>query len=99
MNKIFRILFRLFIIVFIVANVASALFAYKFTHFNDNGYNIASPANAGIFHNAKTILFDGFSKIKNDVIPDSTFRVITLTTKNNLKLEGWYLKTDSVSKG
>ena len=33
------------------------------------------------------------------VVPDSTFQIVYLTTKDNLKLEGWYIKTDSLAKG
>jgi alpha-beta hydrolase superfamily lysophospholipase len=99
MKKFLKYFLRTLISLFIVLNIATAFFAYKFTHFNDNGFNVAVSDNSSSWHTAKTILFDGFSKLKNDVKPDSTFQVIYLTTKDNLKLEGWYLKTDSTPKG
>jgi uncharacterized protein len=101
MKKILKYFLRTFLVLFILINIFAIFYAYKFTHFYD-------PENIVVKkRNEKTNLekiADAFSgrnafKLKNNLVTDSTFQTVYLITKNNLKLQAWYIKTDSIAKG
>jgi alpha-beta hydrolase superfamily lysophospholipase len=101
MKKIVKYLFRILLFLFIFINIAAAFYAYKFTHFYDPENEVVKKYDAKTsWEKIKDALTGRHSiKLKNTVIPDSTFQTEYLTTKDNLKLEGWYIKTDSIAKG
>ena len=100
MKRLFRILLRIIIVIFILLNVIVAFHAYKFTHFYNNGaMALKKTADKNGWDKTKEILFGiNAEKKKNDVTTDSTFKTVYLKTKGSLKLEGWYIAADS-SKG
>lgn len=97
MKKILRITLKIVLILFILINIITAFHAYKFTHFYNSGeVVIKKKEDKSGWDKTREALF-GINAIKkqNTVIPDSTFKTVYLTTKNGLKLEGWYIATDS----
>ena len=95
-----RLVFWVLVIQFILLNISTFLHAGKLTRF----YNTASlkdqtePTN--IF--SKTWrLFNGrkYAKSTDNYRPIYNYETIVLQTKNELKIETWYAKADSASKG
>ncbi|UAY51905.1 alpha/beta hydrolase [Ferruginibacter albus] len=102
MKRLFKYLIRTFIVLFILVNVVMAFNAYKFTHFYDAQTETASKKieDKSKWDIIKGALFGiNYSKKPNSIIPDLTFKIIHVKTKDSIDLEGWYLKTDSVAKG
>ncbi len=85
-----KFLWTIFIF-FILVNFISATNAYKFTHFYDPGEVVIKPENKKTtFDHIGDIIFGkDYVKKKNAPLPDS-FSNVTLTTKNNIELAGWY---------
>ena len=101
MKKSLKYILRVSLLLFIFFNIVAIFYAYKFTHFYEKTNTICkkqvSKTNWQKIKNA--LSGDNALKLKNSIIPDSTFQTVYLTTKENLKLEGWYIKTDSIAKG
>lgn len=91
MKRFLKIILWTLIIVFILINFISATNAYKFTHFYDAGEVVIKPENKKTtWDHVNDILFGkDYIKKKNVPLPDS-FSTVILTTKDNIKLEGWY---------
>ena len=91
MKKFFKILLWVFIIFFILINFISATNAYKFTHFYNPGEVVIKPESQKTTweHISDIIFGKNYIKKKNVALPDS-FSKIILTTKDDIKLEGWY---------
>lgn len=101
MKKIIIFGLRILLVLFIVLNVITAFHAYKFTHFYDIGEaTIKSQAEKSKW-DVTSDLFFGIDAIKgrNNFVADSTFQTVYLYTKDSIKIEGWYFKTDSAAKG
>ncbi|MEP7238765.1 MAG: alpha/beta fold hydrolase [Ferruginibacter sp.] len=100
MNRFFKLLLRTLVVLFALLNIIVAFHAYKFTHFYNNGeIAIKRQEDKTGWDKTKEILFGiNAVKKKNNVTTDSTFKTIYLTTKDSIKLEAWYITTDS-SKG
>ncbi len=85
---------------FILFNISASLYAYKLSHFyNDPALRNATP-NQNVF--AKTWrLFSGPRLPKSVVtqFPNFTFDTVTFKTASGIYIDGWYGKTDSISKG
>lgn len=97
MRRSFKILLRGIIILFVLLNVVVAFHAYKFTHFYNVGeVTIKKMEEKTGWDKTKEILF-GINAVKqqNNNAADSTYKTITLTTKDSIKLEGWYIGADS----
>jgi len=97
MKRFFKILLRSLVILFVLLNVIVAFHAYKFTHFYNNGeITIKKTEEKTRWDKTKEILF-GINAVKqqNTNASDSTYQTITLTTKDSIKLEGWYIPADS----
>ncbi len=97
MKRFFKILLRSVVIVFVLLNIIVAFHAYKFTHFYNVGeISIKKGEEKTGWDKTKEILF-GINAVKqqNTNASDSTFQTITLTTKDSIKLEGWYIPADS----
>jgi hypothetical protein len=93
MKKILKIVFRAFIILFLLLNVVTAFHAYKFTHFYDAGSISVKPDSLKSgWQKAKEAFFGiNFAKQINSA-PDSSIQTVYLHTKSGLKLEAWYGK-------
>jgi hypothetical protein len=97
MSRVFKILLRSIIILFVLLNIIVAFHAYKFTHFYNNGEIIIKKNEEKTgWDKTREILF-GIDAVKqrNTNASDSTYQSITLTTKDSIKLEGWYIAADS----
>lgn len=99
MKKFFKIFLWIFLIFFILINFISATNAYKFTHFYNQGEVVIKPENKKTtWEHIEDILFGkDYIKKENISLPDSFSKVI-ITTKEHIKLEGWYAKANN-SKG
>lgn len=93
MKRFFKILLWIFLIFFILINFISATNAYKFTHFYDPGEVVIKPESKKTTwdHVSDIIFGKDYIKKKNISVPDSFSKVI-ITTKDKIKLEGWYSK-------
>ena len=91
MKKFLKIILWTIFIFFILINFISAANAYKFTHFYDPGEVVIKPENKkSLWDHISDIIFGkDYIKKKNVALPDSFSKVI-FTTKDNIKLEGWY---------
>jgi alpha-beta hydrolase superfamily lysophospholipase len=91
MNRFLRSCLRILIALFILLNVVLAFHAYKFTHFYDaDDVEIKPQDKKNFLDHTKDLLF-GFNFVKEkNPRPESIFQTINLTTKNGLRLEGWY---------
>lgn len=98
MKRFLKIFLWTFLILFIVVNIISATNAYKFTHFYDAGQVTIKPENKKTtWDHISDILFGkDYIKKKNVALPDSFSKVI-ITTKDKIKLEGWYRHADNAS--
>ena len=97
MKKLFKIILRTAIVLFVLLNIIICFHAYKFTHFYDAGQvNIKPDSVKSGWDKTKEILFGiNFAKKKNDVIADTSYQLVYLTSKDHLKLEGWYVPVDT----
>ncbi len=101
MRRFFKFLLRTILILFILLNVVVAFHAYKFTHFYDAGeVVIKKQGDKTSWDKTKEILF-GINAVKqqNSNASDSAYKTITLTTKDSIKLEGWYIPAPDSAKG
>ena len=101
MNRLIKFLLRTVLLLFILLNIITAFHAYKFTHFYDAS---EAPVNKLEMKSGwavtKDILFGiNAYKQKNKVLSDSSFENVYLTTSDNIKLQGWYMKIPGTSKG
>lgn len=97
MKRLFKLLIRSALALFILLNIVVAFHAYKFTHFYENGEITVKPAGEKTDWDKAKEMFFGINAVKqkNTVRTDSAFQTVYLTTKSGLKLEGWYLNADS----
>ena len=101
MKWLLKVFFRILLFVFILLNIITAFHAYKFTHFYDAGEIAAkTKADKSGLEVTKEILF-GFNAIKrpNDPVSDSALQTMYFTTKDNIKIESWYIPAPGVVKG
>jgi alpha-beta hydrolase superfamily lysophospholipase len=96
MNRFLKILLRSLIVLFVLLNVIVAFHAYKFTHFYSVGeIAIKKQEDKTTWDKTKEILF-GINAVKQqNAIADSINEKVILTTRDKIKLEGWYTRVDS----
>lgn len=97
MKRFLRIALKTILALFVLVNIITAFHAYKFTHFYNNGdITIKAPTEKSGWDKTREILFGiNAVKKKNTVTADSAFQIIYLQTKNDLKLEAWYIPADN----
>lgn len=100
MKKSIKILLRILLLLFILINIITAFHAYKFTHFYDIGQVPAvQKENKTGWNITKEILF-GINAVKQqNKIADSSAEKVIISTKDNIKLQGWYIKTKATAIG
>ena len=101
MKKVFKYLLRTILVLFVLLNVITAFHAYKFTHFYDaSEISIKRQENKSSLGIAKAIFF-GINAVKstNKAVADSTRQAVYFTTKDNIKIEGWYFPSLIAPKG
>ncbi|MEO5890014.1 MAG: alpha/beta fold hydrolase [Ferruginibacter sp.] len=98
MKRLMKLLFRTLLFIFILLNIITAFHAYKFTHFYNAG-EISVNNNSG-WDKTKTILF-GINAVKrpNKILTDTALQTVYLTTKDSIKIEGWYIPVARPAKG
>ncbi len=92
MKSFFKYIIRTLILLFVLINIIVAFHAYKFTHFYNKG-EIAikkQEAKSG-WDKTKEILLGINAEKQSNTAPDSAFQTIILTTKDGIKLQGWYI--------
>ena len=96
MRRFFKYLFRTIVVLFLLLNFTVIFHAYKFTHFYNIGeVSIKKQEDKTSWDKTKEILF-GINAVKQqNTIADSISEKIILTTKDKIKLEGWYTTVDS----
>ena len=99
MRSLVKWLLKIFLILFIILNGIVICHAYKFTHFYNVGEVKIIPQKEKSSWDKTKDLFLGFNSVKQtNNIPDSNYRTVYLITKDNLKLEAWYMQVPN-SKG
>lgn len=100
MKKMFRFLFKTILVLFVLVNIITAFHAYKFTHIYDrNEITIKRNEDKTGWDKTKEILF-GINAVKlQNSQPDTAYETVILTTKDNIRLEAWYIKTVLPAKG
>jgi len=95
MKKIIKYSLRVVLVLFILLNIITAFHAYKFTHFYDAGEGKFKRQADKTKWDVTGDMFFGINAVKgkNKVIPDSTLQTVSLLTKDNINIEGWYFKT------
>jgi uncharacterized protein len=96
MKRLLKILFRVFLFLFVLVNIMAASHAWKFTHFyEDAGLTRPRPEKMDGWEKTKAIFFGlRYPKSKNSIQPDSGFSNLTLTTEDGLKLSAWQFKKE-----
>jgi uncharacterized protein len=95
MKRLFKFLFRTILFLAILLTIVTAFHAYKFTHFYDAAEKPAGNNPKSGWAVAKEALF-GINAYKqlNTQLADTAYEKVILTTKDKIKLEGWYFKTN-----
>jgi uncharacterized protein len=88
---------RIFLILFLLLNIMAAFHAWKLTH-NYAGItgNTKSPEKISFFEKTSAAFFgvkNGKPVIKE--FPKQDYQTVYLKTKNDLRIEAWYIKKDS----
>ena len=97
MKKMLKYILRTLLALFLLVNIITAIHAYKFTHFYDRGeVTIKKPEEKSGWDKTKEV-FLGINAVKQQdtVRTDTSFHTIYLKTKDGLKLEAWYIPSDS----
>ncbi len=100
MKKFLKTVFKILLILFILLNIITAFHAYKFTHFYDVGQvEIKRNQDKTGWDKTKEVLF-GINAVKQQNLPaDTSYEKVIFTTKDGIKLQGWYVKTTNPAKG
>ena len=100
MKKFLKIILKTFLVLFLLVNIITAFHAYKFTHFYNQGeVAVKKKEDKSTWDVTKEIFF-GINAVKQkNTVPDSAFETVIISTKDSIKLEGWYIKTSGIAKG
>ena len=95
--KIIRRCLRVLLFLFLLLNVIAAFHAYRFTHFYEGTNHKLLRPETMTWSDKLGFIFFGtkYPKSINESLPSIPYQVLTLHTKDKLKLEGWYCKKDS----
>jgi alpha-beta hydrolase superfamily lysophospholipase len=99
MRSAFKWILWVILVQFVFINISGILYGYKLTHFYEPSLKPLQPSSKNIL--VKTWkLFRGprFEKTVIEEVPHFPYETIDLMTKNNIKIEAWYMPVDS-SKG
>ena len=100
MKKLLRFLFKTALVLFILLNIITAFHAYKFTHIYDRDeVIIKSPDQKTTWDKTSEILFGAKAVKLQNSEPDTAYTPVTLTTKDSIKLDCWYIKTNKQPLG
>ena len=98
MKRFIKIVLWTTLVLFILLNFVSATNAYKFTHYYNPGDVAIKTENQKNFWDRTKEVFFGINFIKKKNIPiPASFSKVIFTTKDKIKLEGWYSSTSNAS--
>lgn len=88
MKKLLKYLLRTILVIFVLLNTIVMFHAYKFTHFYEPGEVTIKPNEAKTgWDKTKELLF-GINTIKQkNIIPDSSFKTVKITSEDNFALD------------
>ncbi len=88
---------RFLIAQLILINISAAFHAYRFTHYynDDNIRHLQSSKGKPLLRTWRMMTGKKLAKSLIQYHPGIPYDIIQLTTKKDLKLEGWYMKADS----
>lgn len=95
MKRIFKIILKTVLVLFVLLNIITAFHAWKFTHFYEAGNEAEVKTSKSAWQVTKEIFFGIKAMKKKNTAPGTGFQVINLTTENKTNLEGWYTVGDS----
>lgn len=97
---VFKWLLWVLLVQLFLINISAALHAYRFTHYYDSEKvrNVKSSAGKPFLRTWRMMVGRKLPKFPVEYYPTVPCDTIQFTTHNGVKLEGWYMKTDS-SKG
>ena len=86
---------------FVLVNISAAFYADKLTHLHFPGTETQAKSLSGNFFKKTWRLFTGPTLYKRALseIPTFLYSTIILKTKEDIPIEAWYAKTDSISRG
>lgn len=92
MKKVLKGVTYTLLVIVVFLNIISAFHAYKFTHFYDKGdVGVKKPELMTGWEKTKAILFGvNYPKRPPADAPTFPYNTFTITTSDNLVLEGWY---------
>ncbi|MES2847909.1 MAG: alpha/beta fold hydrolase [Bacteroidota bacterium] len=100
MKKLLRSLLKTILVLFVLVNIITAFHAYKFTHIYDRDeVTIKSADQKTAWEKTSDILFGAKAVKLQNGEPDTVYTPVILTTKNSIKLDAWYLKTNKPTVG
>ena len=92
MRKAIRLLLKTLLVVFLLLNVVIAMHAYKFTHFYDRGDPSVKNTRDKTSWDVVKDMLTGINAAKQENLPPGPgFETVWLTTKDNIRLEGWFV--------
>jgi uncharacterized protein len=94
MKKYIKFLLRTILVLFVLLNVVVIFHAYKFTHFYEQNEVLIKPQSEKTTWDITKEMLFGINAIKQkNIVPDSAYKQITITTNDGLKLDAWLLTT------
>jgi uncharacterized protein len=96
MKRLFKIILKICLTLFVLVNIIVAFHAYKFTHFYDiSQKNIKQQKDKSKWDITKEMLFGINAQKQQNTVADSATKIVTLTTKDKIDLEAWYKTVDN----
>lgn len=96
MKNLFKRIFRLIAILFILLNLVVIMHAYKFTHFYEAGSVQAKPQSEKTGLDIAGEMLMGIKAMKQKPIaPDTAFERVQIVTADSLRLSAWLFKVNS----
>ena len=98
MKRIKKIFFRVLLPGFLLLNIVAFNHAWQFTHFSDpKKARTVDPEDLGIGDKIKTLFLGINNPRPTNKIPNDEFEVLTIPSRNDMKMEAWWMeqKTDS----
>lgn len=94
MKKILRFTLRTLLVLFVLLNIITVFHAYKFTHFYEHAEKpVHAQAGGKGWPVIRDILFGAKAYKQLNQVPDSNFESVTLTTRDGIRLDAWYIPT------
>lgn len=93
-KKLILRIFYIFLILFLIWNITSAIQGYAFTHYADQSQNTGEQSMISQLLTGATLY-----RPESKTVPERPYQTVNIPAGEGKSLEAWYMKTDSVSKG